>query len=110
MRLLAGEASGAVRCELTLESGEVREWSVPAEELSAPSAVEIEGLPESALAKVTVPPRDRGPSTKTSRAAPSSSASVAALPPGEYRVEIGEIRGEKRTVTVTVGAGETASG
>ena len=29
------------------------------------------------------------------------------LPPGEFQVEVSEIKGERRTVNATVGAGET---
>jgi Ca-activated chloride channel family protein len=38
---------------------------------------------------------------------PASNPKSFVLPPGEYTVEVNEIRGEKRTVSVTVGAGET---
>jgi len=38
---------------------------------------------------------------------PANNPKSFVLPPGEYTVEINEIKGEKRTVTVAVGAGET---
>jgi hypothetical protein len=38
---------------------------------------------------------------------PATNPKSFVLEPGEYRVEVSEIKGEKRTVTVTVGAGGT---
>ncbi len=104
-------------------------------------SVEIEGRPEVALGRVTVPPRGRVrldhafasgtlvlgvrrgdrlvDATVAIRGAagavasgrtydqPANNPKSFVLPPGEYTVEIQEIKGEKRTATVAVGAGET---
>lgn len=104
-------------------------------------AVEVEGEPDVALGRVTVPPRgqvrldhdfasgtlvvgvrrgDRlvdatvairnsagGVASGRTYDKPASNPKSFVLEPGEYQVEIGEIRGERRTVEVTVGKGET---
>jgi 4-alpha-glucanotransferase len=43
VRLLAGEADGAIECELTREDGSTQEWSVRARDLVELRAVEVEG-------------------------------------------------------------------
>jgi 4-alpha-glucanotransferase len=55
VRLLAGEADAAVECELELEDGSTRAWSVRAEDLEALRAVEVEGRAHLA-ARLRLPP------------------------------------------------------
>jgi hypothetical protein len=38
---------------------------------------------------------------------PETNPKSFVLPPGEFQVEVSEIKGERRTVNATVGAGET---